>query len=135
MARKITAIRKYRPEIKREPTRQMRHLVEGIARGTGLSEGEIRFVLYELRDAILEAHSHGQAVKLDGLGIFTPTIRMDGSLDVLFRPEVDLLNKLNDPSHFYARILNKSNIGKSADELVAQWNQEHPEDPVEESRL
>lgn len=132
MARKITVISKYRPEIKREPTRQMRHVIEDIARGTGLTEGEIRFVLYELRDTILEAHGHGQAVKLEGLGIFTPTIRVDGRLDVLFRPEVELLNRLNDPSHFHAKILNKKNIGKSADELVAQWNQEHPEDPVQE---
>jgi hypothetical protein len=32
----------------------------------------------------------------------------------------------------HAKILNKSNIGKSADELAALWNAEHPNDPVEE---
>lgn len=133
MARKITAIRAYRPEIKREPTRQMRQVVEDMARGTGLSAGGIHHVLYALRDALLMAHRVGQAVKLDGLGTFTPTIRMDGSLDILFRPEVDLLNELNDPARFHAKILNKSNIGRSADELVAQWNQAHPDDPVEET--
>lgn len=130
MARKITAIRKYRPEIRRERTRQTREIVEDIARRTGLNEGEIRFVVYELRDAILTAHGHGQAVKIEGLGTFTPTLRMSGELDILFRPDVDMLRQLNDPTRLYAKILNKANIGKSAEDLVAQWNEEHPEDPV-----
>lgn len=133
MARKITAIRRYRPEIRRERTRQTSEIVEDIAQRTGLNEGEIRFVTYELRDAILMAHSHGQAVKIEGLGTFTPTIRMDGELDILFRPDVDMLRRLNHPTKFYAKILNKSNIGKSAEELVALWNEEHPEDPVVEA--
>ena len=131
MAKKITVVRKYRPEIKRTQTRQMPLVVESIAMRTGLNEGEIRFVVYELRDAILMAHRHGQAVKIDGLGTFTPTIHMDGSLDILFRPEADMLRQLNDTTKFYAKILNKSNIGKSVDDLAAQWNAEHPDDPIE----
>jgi hypothetical protein len=131
MAKKITAIRRYRPEIKRMRTRQTWQLVEDIARGTSLNEGSIRFVVYELRDAILRAHRIGQAVKIDGLGTFTPTIRVDGSLDILFRPDPDMLRQLNDRTKFYANILNKANIGKSAEELVAQWNEEHPDDLVE----
>lgn len=131
MARKIAAIRKYRPEIRRQPTRQTKQVVEDIARRTGLNEGEIRFVTYELRDAILMTHSHGQAVKIDGLGTFTPTLRMNGELDILFRPDVDMLRQLNDPTRFYAKILNKGNIGKSAADLIAQWNAEHPDDPVD----
>lgn len=103
-----------------------------MSRSTSLNEGTIRFVIYELRDAILKAHRTGQAVKIDGLGTFTPTIRLDGSLDILFRPDPDMLRQLNDRGKFYAKILNKANIGKLAEELVVQWNQEHPDDPVEE---
>jgi len=132
MARKITAIRRYRPEIKRERTIQTRHVVEDIAQVSSLNEGSIRFVVYELRDVILRAHRIGQAVKIEGLGTFTPTIRVDGSLDILFRPDPDMLRQLNDPTQFYAKILNRANIGKSADDLVAQWNAEHPDDLVEE---
>jgi hypothetical protein len=131
MAKKITVISKQRPEIKRERTRQMRRVVEGMSMRTGLNEGEIRFVVYELRDTILDAHRSGQAVKIDGLGTFTPTIRVDGSLDTIFRPDVEMLRQLNDTTKFYAKILNKSNIGKSVDELAAQWNAEHPDDPIE----
>lgn len=131
MAKKIRAIRKYRPEIGREPTKQTRRVVEEIAQRTGLNEGEIRFVIYEVRDVILMAHRNGQAVKIEGLGTFTPTLRMGGDLDILFRPEADMLRQLNDTTKFYAKILNKSNIGKSGDDLIAQWNKEHPDDPVE----
>ena len=132
MAKKITAIRSYLPEIKRMQTLQTQHLVEGMSRSSSLNEGTIRFVVYELRDAILKAHRTGQAAKIEGLGTFTPTIRLDGSLDVLFRPDPDMLRQLNDRGKFYAKILNKANIRKTADELVAQWNKEHPDDPVEE---
>ena len=132
MVKKITAIRRYRPEIKRERTRQTSQLIEDMARRTSLNEGIIRHVVYDLRDAILQAHRIGQAVKIDGLGTFTPTIRLDGSLDILFRPDPDILRQLNDRGKFYAKILNKANIGKTADELVAQWNMKHPDDLVEE---
>ena len=106
--------------------------MEDMALGTGLNEGTIRFVVYELRDAMLKAHRHGQAVKIEGLGTFTPTVRLDGDMDILFRPDPDMLRQLNDSARFRAKILNKSNIGKSADELIAQWNAEHPDDPAEE---
>jgi hypothetical protein len=130
MAKKITVIRKYRPEIKRMPTMQMPQVVEFIAQHTGLNTGEIIFVAYEVRDTILMAGSRGQAVKIEGLGTFTPTIRVDGSLDILYRPDPRMLVELNNRK-ISARILNKKNVGKSADELVAQWNSEHPDDLVE----
>lgn len=132
MARKITAIRRYRPEIKRTPTRQMAEIISDMSHSTTLSEGSIRNVVYQLRDAILMAHRHGQAVKIEGLGTFTPTIRMDGSFDILFRPDPDILRQLHDRTKFRAGILNRANIGKSANDLVALWNAEHPDDPVEE---
>lgn len=132
MAKRITAIRMYRPEIERGKTRQMQQIIRQIARSTTLNEGSIRYVIYELRDAILDAHHAGQAVKLEGLGTFTPTIRMEDELDILFRPDPAMLRDLNDRTQFGARILNRANIGKTADDLVAQWNAEHSDDLVEE---
>jgi hypothetical protein len=132
MAKKITAIRRYQPEIQRQSTRQMREIVEDISRHTGLNEGQLRFVIYALRDAMLDAHRQGQAVKIDDFGTFTPVIRIGGDLDILFRPDPDLLRGLNDRTKFRAKILNKANVGKSSADLIAQWNKEHPDDPVEE---
>ena len=131
MVRKITAVRAYRPELRRLPTMRTRELVEIVVQRTSLSEGEVHHVVYSLRDVLLMAHRAGQAVKVEGLGTFTPTIRR-GRLDIVFRPDVYLRKELNHPDKLYAEILNKENLGRSADELVQQWNQEHPDDPVEE---
>jgi len=132
MVRKITAKRRYRPEIKRAPTLQTPDVIREMCRSTTLSEGAIYNVVYQMQKVILTAHRVGQAVKIDGLGTFTPTIRMDGRFDILFRPDPDMLRQLNDGTKFHAKILNQSNIGKSAADLVAQWNVEHPDDSVEE---
>ena len=132
MARKITAIRTYRPEIKRAPTLQMPEIVEKMCRSTTLSKGVIRNVVEQLQETLLMAFRSGRAARIEGLGTFTPTLRLDGSLDVLFRPEPEMLRQVNDKTLFTAKILNKANIGKSAADLVAQWNVEHQEDPVEE---
>jgi hypothetical protein len=131
MANKITAIRHYKPEIKREKTLQTTELLEDIAQRTSLRESEVVHVASELREAILLAHRQGRAVKIDGPGTCTPILRLDGSVDIVFRPAVEMLKKLNT-LEFYAKILNKANIGKSSDELIAQWNRDHPVDPVEE---
>jgi hypothetical protein len=132
MARKITAIRRYRPEIERKPTHQTPEIIEEMCRSTTLSRGVIRNVVDQLQETLMASFHDGRAAKIEGLGTFTPTIRMDGSLDILFRPEPDMLRQLNDTTRFKAKILNKANIGKSADDLVARWNAEHPENPVEE---
>lgn len=130
MASRITAIRKFRPELRRGRTLNMGDVVELIARSTGLNEGEIRFVVYELRDLILMAAHRGQAVKIEGMGIFTPTIRSDGEMNMLFRADKSMRSKLH-LNHLSTNIINKDSIGKSSDELVAMWNAAHPEDPVE----
>jgi nucleoid DNA-binding protein len=131
LAAKITAIKAYRPEIKRLPTMQNDEVVEILVQRTSLSEGELHHVVYSLRDILLMAHRTGQAVKVEGLGTFTPTIRK-GRVDIAFRPDVYLRKKLNQTFRLHADIVNKANLDKSADELVALWNQEHPDDPVEE---
>ena len=132
MVRKITAIRRYRPEIEREPTRQMPEIIEDMCQQTTLSKGVIRNVVEQLQEALMDNFHEGRAAKIEGLGTFTPTIRMDGRLDVLFRPEPDMLRQLNDRTKFNAKIINKASIGKSADDLIARWNAERPDDLVEE---
>ena len=41
-------------------------------------------------------------------------------------PQIDL----NKKNAFRGRVANAEYIGKSADDLVAQWNKDHPDDPV-----
>ncbi len=130
MANEMHALAAYRPRILQGMTVQRELLVQFIAMATGLSEGEIFHVLLELRDTVAYFNALGQAVKLPGLGTFTPTILLDGSLKVSIRPDKFLSQELNIPKNFNGRIANREHIGKSLAELVALWNAEHPEDPI-----
>jgi hypothetical protein len=130
MASRIKALNVYRPKLKLGRTVQMNGLVEYIASHTGLNTGEIVFVLAELHDAIVFFGRQGFGVKLERLGTYLPSIRLDGTLDVQHRLDWGLRRGLNG-GRFTGRVLNRENVGKTPDELVAQWNAEHPDDPVE----
>ena len=131
MASRIKAIKAMQASIQPRPTAEMRDLVDFIQGRTGLNEGEIWQVLMELRDTLVFFARSGQATKLPGMGTFTPTLRADGDFHMTFRPAVELKQALNQ-GDFWGRLNNQKNRGKSADALVALWNEQHPEDPVED---
>ena len=90
----------------------------------------MRQVLLELRDTVLFFNLRGQPVKLEGLGTYTPKISLDGKMGVGHRADVALKNGLNQPGAFKGEVENAANIGKTSDELVAMWNEEHPDDLI-----
>jgi hypothetical protein len=49
---------------------------------------------------------------------------------ISYRPDPALSNGLNIPGVFSGTILNRENIGKTSEELVAKWNENFPEDQV-----
>ncbi len=110
-------------------TVQLDDLVRYISHRTGYNKGDIVHILAELHDAVVWFNTLGQGVKLEGLGTHLPNIRLDGTLDVQHRLDWGLRRDLNSRK-FDGKIINRRNIGKTADELVAQWNEDHPEDPV-----
>jgi len=131
VADKIKAIKAYTPKLRQKETVQMQRLVEFIAARTNFNEGAVINVLTELRDAVLFFGLSAQAVKFKGLGTFTPTIDLDGTIDVSYRADKWLKNKLNAPDALQGKIENLEMIGKTAAELVERWNIEHPEDPID----
>ena len=130
MATRMNAIQAYCPRIKSGSTVDMEDLVEFIARSTGLNESGVRHVLLELRDTVVFFNRRGQPVKLEGLGIYRPTIRLDGSLDVAHRLDAYVRRQLNVPRTFRGEVLNGEYIGLTSADLVDQWNEDHPDDPV-----
>ena len=130
MASKIQAINTYRPKIQRGKRAGTDELVAFIARSTGLNEGTISQVLIELRDATLFYNLQGQPVYLEGLGTYTPKVDLDGTFGVGHRADMKLKNGLNSPGAFSGEIINRENIGKVGDDLVAMWNEDHPDDQV-----
>ena len=131
MAARIKAINFLRPKLQRGPTVQLEELAAFIARRTGVNKSEIVVVLCELRDAILFYFLTGRGVKLPGLGSYLPNLKPDGTLNTEHRQDRRLKQHLESSLYFSGKILNKENIGKSMDDLVAQWNAAHPDDPVE----
>jgi len=101
-----------------------------IARSTGLNESGVSQVLLELRDTVVFFNQRGEPVKLPGLGTYTPKISLDGTIGVGHRADIEIKNQIKDLSAFRGEVENRDNIGKTGDDLVAMWNEAHPDDPV-----
>lgn len=130
MANKITAINAYRPRVEAGNTVQKNELVRQLARATGLNEGSADLVIKELRDIIIENLRAGRGIKVDGLGTWLPNIDLAGVFDVQYRMDSFLKNALNVAGIFSGTIINRDNIGKASEDLIAQWNEAHPDDQV-----
>ena len=130
MAPRIKAVNAYRPRIEQGNTVQKPELIRAVSRATSLVEGTVDQAVKEVRDQIVEFCRAGRAVKVDGLGTFTPTMDLEGYFAVSFRPDPAMNYGLNIPGIFSGTIVNREFIGKTSDELVAKWNEEHGEDKV-----
>jgi hypothetical protein len=126
----IKAIYAYSPRLKRGLMVDMDELVTFIAGRTGLNEGTILNVLMELRDSLVFFARAGRSTRLKGLGIFGPNIDLNGTFSIYHKPDKWLKNELNKPNTIKAEVMNYNMIGKSVDDLVARWNDEHPDDPI-----
>ena len=131
MANRIVAINTYRPRLKLGNTVQMKELVEYIADRTGLNKGDLQIALSELSAAVIFFNKRGEGVKIPDLGTYLPTIGLDGTFGVSHRLNREIKNALNTPGAFSGEILHRDNIGKTAEQLIALWDQDNPTDPVE----
>jgi hypothetical protein len=103
-------------------------LVEYLSGRTTLHESVIRHVVLELREALRFFNVEGRSVRIEGLGIFKPTIDLAGVISLNYRPDRSLSDDLN--LRFRGAVANRQNIGKSNDELIALWNETYPDDPA-----
>ena len=130
MAPKIKAVNAYRPRIEQGNTVQKPEFIRAVSRATSLVEGTVDQTIKETRDQIVEFCRAGRAVKVEGLGTFTPTIDLDGTLAISFRADAVIGYNLNMPGTFSGTIINREFIGKSSADLIAKWNEENPTDVV-----
>ncbi len=130
MAKLIEAVRAYGPRLALSRTVQTRELAEYISGRSSLNCGEIEGVLREFHEALIFFARQGSPVKLEGLGTFTPSINLEGALDVGLRLDTGVDGALNVPGAYKGEIVNANNIGKSSEELKAMWNKDHPDDSI-----
>lgn len=130
MAEEIRAIRSYAPRLKLGNMVDIKELVSIIQGRTSFNEGAILNMLTELRDAIIFFALAGRPVRLRELGIFAPRIDKNGRLGINFKTDKWLKSEMNVEGKYNGEIVNKDMIGKSIEEMVQRWNQEHPDDEI-----
>ena len=100
MAPRIKAVNAYRPRIEQGNTAPKRELLRAASRATGIVEGSLDLGIKEVRDQIIEFCRAGRAVKVEGLGIFSPSIDLNGQFAVVYRADLALYYGLNMPGTF-----------------------------------
>jgi len=105
-------------------------MAEYIAGRCSLAASDVRHVLEEIRNSLLYFCSTGASVKMDGIGIYSPSIELDGEIKINHRLDNYLAMRLNIPGAFQGQIRNRENIGLTYSELLALFNEIHPDDPV-----
>jgi len=130
MAELIHAIRAYTPRLKTTRRASMKEVVNFMAGRTGLNKGAIAMVLYELKDTLTFFHLSGRGVHLEGLGTYSPKIDLNGVITLTHRLDRELKAELNKPNAYEGEIANRDMIGKTSDDLVARWNEDHPDDKI-----
>ncbi|MGE5377347.1 MAG: hypothetical protein ACM3XO_20000 [Bacteroidota bacterium] len=131
MAELIKAVNAYGPRIEQGNTVQKPELLRAMSRATGIVEGTLDQTIKEVRDQLIEFNRAGRAIKVEGLGTFSPTIDLDGNLAISFRPAPAFANGLNIPGIFTGKIANRENIGKTSQELAMKWNEDFPGDQIQ----
>lgn len=130
MAAQIKAVQTFRPRLSLGPSVGLKDIVSMISARTGLNKGELQNALSELSEVVQFYNKKGQGVKLDGLGTYLPTINIKGKFSISHRLDKEIENALNTPGAYSGKIINKENIGKTKDDLIALWNEAYPDDPV-----
>jgi len=132
MAKKIQAWAAYGPKITLGDPMKKEELIENIIAATNQSRGSVLAVLSELDVQIEAGLKAGRIVQLPNGTHFEPIGKKDGSIDIGVRVNPDLDKKVN--AGFRGTWVNSGNIGKAEAEIVALWNEEHPDDqiPVED---
>jgi hypothetical protein len=74
----------------------------------------------------------GPPARNQELWIFLPAIQIDGCFRLRLRLDRSLDRDLHVEGAASSTVLNESKIGLSVDEMVARWDAEHPDDPIED---
>jgi hypothetical protein len=134
MAKLISIINHLRPRVKAQGIVDLETLAARMARqSTTFDEDETFGIFRKMVREITVALQNGETVKLDGLVNIQPKMKVGGQVGLGLRADRSAIAGLNDPKLWTAdKVQNHANLTKTTEELVAQWNEEHPDDLVEE---
>ena len=131
MAKKLAVVNQTRPRITNQNTVDHETMSGRMSKNTTYHTEEIYSILRMYTGAIIEALQAGETVKIDGLLSITPNMKVGGEVDLALRGDRGAIAGLNNPTLWTAdKVANHANLTKSVEELVAQWNKDHPKDAV-----
>jgi len=128
MAEKIQMWRELGPQIVPGSPLDPEEFIETLIETTGQSEGALVGVLAEVDTIIVRALRSGRRVKLPNGLRFRPIGKKDGSIRTKIDYGVRMNRRVNNNPR--AEWKNSKNIDISEDEMIAQWNELHPDDPI-----
>ena len=131
MTSRIRAINAYRPRIKQGKAASQDRYMELITQRTTLSSGVVKNVQDSEIETLIGLLLDGRPVHT-GTAIYTLSIGLDGKYEVNVKADRRIDRAVNQEGAFRGDLINAENIGKTGDDLVAQWDVEHPDDPVED---
>lgn len=130
MATILQAINQYGPRLELQKTTTLEDVGNWISMRTSLNKHEVMMALGEISEAVLFYNLMGSPVKLNKVGIFSPSIDRDGKLKINARPDMALKSGINNHGGYRGPVMNKHRTGISNAELKALWDADHPEDPL-----
>lgn len=130
MASLLAALSAYRPRLVARRTIGPEELAERLAREAGVSTDAALRLLRELGAEIRAALEEGDAVSLPGLARFRLAVRLDGRVRPVLGADPGLRRELRSLDDYRGEVRHRENVGLALEEVVALWNEAHPEDPV-----
>ncbi|MCA9936323.1 MAG: hypothetical protein H6662_00055 [Ardenticatenaceae bacterium] len=134
MAEKIVVVNQLRPKIQSQGVVDIEELARRIARqSTTFDEDEMFGIFRKAMREMLAALQNGETVKLDGVLTISVNMKVGGEVGLIVRGNRSAIASLQNPALWTAvKVSNHANLHKSSEELIAEWNAVHPEDPVDD---
>lgn len=130
MAKLLQAVVAYGPKIELMAAAEPQHFMDLLTRRTTLSAGVVKNVQESEVETLISLLKEGRPVHT-GIAIFTPSIDLQGNLNINVRVDKRIVSALNAPGALAGRIRNSESIGKTSAELAALWNEEYPDNPIQ----
>lgn len=129
MAQKIQAIATFGPRIDLMEAADHKRFMELITQRTTLSAGVVKNVQESEVETLIGLLKEGRPVHT-GIAIFTPSINLNGEIDINVKVDKRVTSALNAESAFTGKLIHAENIGKTSEDLIALWNTEHPDNQI-----
>jgi hypothetical protein len=129
MAKLLQAVVAYGPKIELMEAAEPLRFMELLTQRTTLSAGVVKNVQESEIETLVGLLKEGRPVHT-GVAIFTPSIDLEGNLNINVRVDKRMVAALNAPGAFTGKIKNSENLGKTSQELANRWNEMHPDNRI-----